>query len=126
MTPPVKTLLPALVLFLAAPLAAAEFSGIIAFGDCAEDRKVTEKAHASCAKGKDRDYQVLVFYDYKKKKILELIDEEQVEEFLGKSVAVQGVEDAGFLIYDRYPGYGNFLTNSEEALLIRFQWQLAL
>ena len=34
--------------------------------------------------------------------------------------------DAGFLIYDRYAGYGNFLTNEEDALLIRFQWQLAL
>ncbi|MDJ0976855.1 MAG: porin [Planctomycetota bacterium] len=36
------------------------------------------------------------------------------------------VEDDGFLIYDRYPGYGNFLTNDDSAILIRFQWQLAL
>ncbi len=41
-------------------------------------------------------------------------------------VALIDVEDQGFLIFDRYPGYGGLVANEDSATLLRFQWQLAL
>lgn len=87
-------------LLSSAPLAAAEFRGLIAYSECAEDGKTTERAHANCAKDKDRDYQVLVFFNAKDKKIYEVIDESEVEPFLGKEVVIEGDIDDDFILID--------------------------
>ena len=96
-----RLLIPALLLMAAPLLSAEEFTGLIAYGDCAEDGKVTVAEHAKCAKGKDRDFQVLVFVNRKDKKTYELIDEGQVEEFLGKEVKIEGRFEDGFALIDK-------------------------
>lgn len=91
----------ALLLLLAAlPLAAETFTGLIAFAECAEEGKVTEEAHAKCAKGKDRDFQLIVFHNEGDKKNYDLIDEDEVEELIGKRVVVEGRLEEGFLIIE--------------------------
>ncbi len=91
-----------LALLLAAPLLHAdELTGLIAYGDCAEDGKTTVEEHAKCAKDKNRDFQVLVFVNRKDKKTYELVDEDQVEQFIGKEVKIDGRLEDGFVIIDK-------------------------
>ena len=98
----------ALLLLLAAfPLAAETFTGLIAFAECAEDKKITEADHAKCAKGKDRDFQLIVFYNEKDKKNYDLIDEGEVEEFIGKRVVIEGRVEEGFLVIDSIKSAGS-------------------
>ena len=40
--------------------------------------------------------------------------------------AMLSTDGTGFLLYDRYPGYAGSLTNGNDAMLVRLQWQLAL
>ncbi len=96
-----RFLLPFLVLATAPLLSADELTGLIAYGECAEDGKVTVEEHAKCAKGKDRDFQVLVFVNRKDKKTYELIDEGQVEDFVGKEVKIDGRLEDGFAVIDK-------------------------
>jgi hypothetical protein len=73
-------------------------TGLIAYGECAEDGKVTEAEHAKCAEGKNRDDHVLVFVDQgNPKKILELLIEDPADPFVGKWVKVEGNVDDNFL-----------------------------
>ena len=102
----VRFLLTTLALAGAPFLGADEMTGLIAYGDCAEDGKVTVAEHAKCAKGKDRDFQVLVFVNRGDKKTYELIDESQVEEFLGKEVRIEGRLEDGFALIDKIESAG--------------------
>lgn len=85
---------------LAAPVWAAEqtMTGIIAYADCAEDKKVTPSEHAKCAEGKERDDMLLVFVpENDAKKIFELLFEEPADPYVGKMVTVQGDFEDNFL-----------------------------
>ncbi len=93
-----QMLVPALALVLAAPAAADQFTGLIAYATCAEAGKKTVKDHAPCAQKLKRDDELLVFVDSKNpKKVYEIFEEYKVEEYLGKIVRIEGVLDEGFL-----------------------------
>ena len=85
---------------LAVPSWATEqkMDGIIAYADCAEDKKVTPAEHAKCAEGKERDEMLLVFVPEKdSKKIYELLFEDPADPYIGKMVTVEGDFEDNFL-----------------------------
>jgi hypothetical protein len=71
--------------------------GMIALATCAEAGKTTPKEHAGCAERLNRDDELLVFVNYKDKKAYDVIEEDKVEQFIGKSVEIEGQLDQGFV-----------------------------